>query len=98
MRVSIALAVYNGERFIAEQLESLANQTRLPDELIVSDDASTDQTVELIREFAARASFPVRLLLNDENVGCTRNFDRALRECNGDIIFLCDHDDVWYAD
>ena len=95
-KVSIALAVYNGERFLREQLESIARQTRLPDELIISDDASTDGTAQIIHQFANRAPFQVTLLLNEENVGCTRNFDRAIRHCKGETIFLCDHDDLWY--
>lgn len=90
------MAVYNGERFLSEQLGSLARQERLPDEMVVSDDASTDRTVEIVRDFAARAPFPVRLLIHDQNVGCTKNYERAIRECSEDVIFLCDCDDVWY--
>lgn len=63
------MAVYNGERFIREQLDSFVRQTRLPDELVVSDNASTDRTVEIVREFAARAPFPVRLFINDSKEG-----------------------------
>jgi len=96
MKISVALAVYNGARFIAQQLESLARQERLPDELIVSDNASTDRTVEIVREFAARAPFPVRLFINNTNLGISKNFERAIGECAGDVIFLCDCDDVWY--
>ena len=95
-RISIAMAVYNGERFIQEQLESFASQTRLPDELVVSDNASTDRTVEIVRDFARRAPFKVRLLINDGDLGVTKNFERAIRECSGDTIFLSDCDDVWY--
>jgi len=95
-RISIALAVYNGERFISEQLESFVRQTRLPDELVVSDNASTDRTVEIVREFAARAPFPVQLFINDRNLGVTKNFERAIEESGGDLIFLSDCDDVWY--
>ena len=98
MSISIAMAVYNGERFIREQLESFLGQTRLPDELVVSDNASADRTVEIVREFAARAPFPVRLFINESNLGVTKNFERAIRECTGDIIFLSDCDDVWYPD
>lgn len=95
-KISVAMAVYNGERFIGEQLGSLARQQRLPDELVVSDDASTDRTVEIVRDFAARAPFPVRLLIHNQNVGCMKNYERAISECSGDVIFLCDCDDVWY--
>lgn len=97
-KISIAMAVYNGERFISEQLESFVQQTRLPDELIVSDNVSTDRTAAIVRDFTARAPFPVKLFVNDENLGVGRNFDRAMRECTGDLIFLSDSDDVWYPD
>lgn len=92
------MAVYNGERFLQEQLDSFVAQTRLPDELVVSDNASTDRTVEILREFASRAPFPVRIFINQSNLGVSKNFERAIRECTGDIIFLSDCDDVWYPD
>ena len=95
-RISIAMAVYNGERFVREQLESFARQTRLPDELVVSDDASTDGSVEIVREFAANAPFAVQLLANELNVGCSKNFERAIEACSGDLIFISDWDDVWH--
>jgi len=98
MRLSIAAAVYNGERFLLEQLESYARQSRLPDELVISDNASTDGSVEIIREFARRVPFPVCLLINERNLGVSKNFEKAIYKCTGDIIFLSDCDDVWYPD
>lgn len=95
MRLSVALCTYNGERFLQEQLDSLAAQTRPPDELIVSDDCSTDGTRRLVESFAGASSFPVRLSVNDVNVGTARNFDHAVKLCSGDVIALCDQDDVW---
>src|ERR1700674_5995011 len=92
------MAVYNGERFIQEQLESYVRQTRVPDELVISDNCSTDNTVGLVHKFAAHAKFPVRLFINDCNLGVTKNFERAISECTGDIIFLSDCDDVWYPE
>jgi glycosyltransferase involved in cell wall biosynthesis len=97
LSLSVALASYNGERYIGEQLDSIARQTRLPDELVVSDDASSDSTPAIVREFAQRAPFPVRFLQH-ERLGSTRNFELAITACQGDIIFLCDQDDVWYPD
>jgi glycosyltransferase involved in cell wall biosynthesis len=94
-QVSVAMATYNGERFLVEQLESLARQTRRPDELVVSDDGSTDGTCALVRSFAAKVPFPVRLLANSRNLGVNGNFDRAIAACKGGIVFPCDHDDVW---
>lgn len=95
LKVSVALATYNGERFIGEQLESLAGQTRRPDELVVSDDGSADRTVGHVRNFAERAPFPVRILDVDRNRGALGNFDRVIAACRGDIVFPCDQDDVW---
>lgn len=94
--LSVALATYNGEHYLPEQLDSLVSQKRLPDELVVSDDASGDRTCDIVRDFALRAPFPVRLQINTVRLGSTRNFEAAIRACSGDIIFLCDQDDVWY--
>lgn len=98
LRVSIAMATYNGERYLGEQLDSLALQTRLPDELIVSDDCSNDRTVAIIQEFESRSPFPVRVLRQEQNRGSSKNFDHAVASCTGDVIFLCDQDDVWMPD
>jgi glycosyltransferase involved in cell wall biosynthesis len=95
MRLSVALGTYNGERFLREQLDSVAAQTRPPDELLVSDDRSTDGTRRLVESFAAAAPFPVRLHVNDVNLGAARNFGHAVELCSGDVIALCDQDDVW---
>ena len=97
LSLSVALASYNGERYLGEQLDSIARQTRLPDELVICDDASTDSTADIVREFARRAPFTVRFLQH-ERMGSTANFELAIAECRGDIIFLCDQDDVWYPD
>ncbi|MET1112725.1 MAG: glycosyltransferase family 2 protein [Allosphingosinicella sp.] len=93
--VSVALATYNGRRYLPEQLASLAAQKRRPDELVVCDDLSTDGSVELLEEFARTAPFPVRIHRNPSNLGVLRNFEKALSLCEGDIIFLSDQDDVW---
>ena len=77
-KISIALCTYNGEQFLREQLESFTCQRRLPDELIVSDDRSTDGTVSIVERFASQAPFPVALVVNDENLGSTRNFEKAI--------------------
>ena len=98
MRISIALCTYNGEKFLAEQLASLAAQTRRPDELVVCDDCSTDATAEIVRQFAAEVDFPVRLFINEQNLRSTKNFEKAISLCDGDIIALCDQDDVWHED
>lgn len=95
MKISVAMCTFNGARYLPEQLESLALQTRLPDELVVCDDNSTDQTVSLISDFAASASFPVIVKVNKQTLGSTKNFEQAITLCQGDVIALCDQDDVW---
>jgi glycosyltransferase involved in cell wall biosynthesis len=94
LKLSIALPSYNRADFLAEQFESLLRQSRLPDELIVGDDCSTDRTVEVIRTFAARAPFPVHWYVNKRNQGYNRNLEHAIGLCSGDVIVLCDDDDV----
>ena len=97
-KVSIAMAAYNGADYLSEQLSSFLLQTRLPDELVVCDDASSDSTVSIIEEFALRAPFEVRLIKNKQNLGYIRNFEKALSLCQGDLIFLSDQDDVWFPE
>jgi glycosyltransferase involved in cell wall biosynthesis len=97
LTVSVAMATHRGERFVTEQLESIASQTRCPDELIVCDDASDDRTCELVEAFASTAPFDVRLVRNPERLGTTANFGKAVSLCSGDIIFFADQDDHWRA-
>ncbi len=95
MKTSIAMATFNGAEYLEEQLLSFAEQNRLPDELVVSDDHSTDETWDILSRFAASASFPVRIVKSKCNEGVTPNFQSALEMSAGDIIFLSDQDDVW---
>ncbi|HEX4607517.1 MAG TPA: glycosyltransferase family 2 protein [Urbifossiella sp.] len=95
MRLSVALCTYNGERFLPDQLASIRGQDRLPDELVVCDDGSTDRTVALLREFAAGVPFRVRVEVNPTRLGSSDNFARAIGLCAGDLIALADQDDVW---
>lgn len=97
-KASIALCTYNGERFLQEQLESIAAQTVVPFELVICDDMSSDSTKDILKNFAAKANFPVRLYFNSENLGYVKNFEKAISLCKGEIIFLCDQDDVWRTD
>lgn len=94
--ISIAMCTYNGSRFLTEQLTSIANQTRLPDELIISDDNSTDHTLEIARDFARTAPFPVRVIDNLDRAGVIANFERAIASVTGDIVVLADQDDFWF--
>ncbi len=93
--VSIAMATYQGETYLPRQLQSLADQTFEPRELVVRDDGSTDRTVEILRAFAARARFPVTVLDGAERLGYARNFVTAARHCTGDLLFFADQDDEW---
>ncbi|OQX17597.1 MAG: hypothetical protein BWK76_10360 [Desulfobulbaceae bacterium A2] len=92
------MATYNGSRFLSQQLASIAAQSRLPDELVVSDDCSTDDTLAIVRQFAANTDFPVRVYVNDQNSGVSLNFQHAIQEATGDILLLCDQDDVWNSE
>ncbi len=94
-RVSVALCTYNGARFLDPQLDSFATQTRLPDELVVCDDGSTDDTVTILERFKNRAPFPVRIFRNETRLGSTKNFEKAIGLCTGDLIATSDQDDVW---
>lgn len=94
--VSIAMATYNGAVHLERQLASLAAQSCPPLELVVNDDRSTDATVDLLRAFAARASFPVRIEVNAERLGWRANFLAASERCIGTLIAFCDQDDDWY--
>jgi glycosyltransferase involved in cell wall biosynthesis len=94
--ISVAMCTYNGARFLAAQLGSLAAQSRLPDELVVCDDGSADESAEIVKDFARHAPFPVHLEINEEKLGATKNFEKAIGLCRGDVIALSDQDDVWY--
>jgi glycosyltransferase involved in cell wall biosynthesis len=95
MKISIALATYNGEAYIWDQLDSLANQTYLPQELIVCDDGSVDRTLYWVEKFAEIAPFPVHIYRNEKPLGLADNFLRTASLCEGDLIAFCDQDDVW---
>lgn len=97
MRLSVVLAAYNGERYIRDQLESVAAQTRPADEVILSDDCSTDATAEIAASFA-QAHAGWTLVRRAQNGGYKRNFYDAIAQATGDVIFLCDQDDVWELD
>jgi glycosyltransferase involved in cell wall biosynthesis len=92
---SVAMCTYNGSRYLNAQLESIASQTRLPNELVICDDDSVDDSVRIIQHFASSAPFPVRLSINPQNLGSTKSFENAIRRCEGELIALADQDDVW---
>lgn len=100
--VSVALCTHNGAQYVAEQVRSILHQSVLPSQVVVSDDASTDDTVQIVKEVFARfraehnGSAPVlTVLLNERPLRVTANFEQATMACTGDLIALCDQDDVW---
>jgi glycosyltransferase involved in cell wall biosynthesis len=96
--VSVALATFNGARYLPAQLASIAAQDHLPDELVVGDDQSTDATAEIIGRFAQSSGIPVRFARNDQRLGSSANFASILSRCQGDVILLSDQDDIWALD
>lgn len=98
MKISIAIATYNGAEYIQEQFASFVSQTRMPDELVICDDGSSDETVAIVQRFENTAPFKVQLYRNETNLGWIKNFEQAIGLCTGDIIFLSDQDDVWFPE
>ncbi|TAM15660.1 MAG: glycosyltransferase family 2 protein [Rhodanobacter sp.] len=100
-RISVALCTYNGAAFLPEQLDSLLRQTRLPDEIVIGDDGSTDGSLGIVEAFARKAleaGVQMKVVRQPANVGYVRNFSDMLLRASGEIVFLCDQDDCWRAD
>ncbi|PLS01111.1 glycosyltransferase family 2 protein [Neobacillus cucumis] len=93
--ISIALCTYNGENYLKEQLQSILYQSRLPDEVVICDDGSTDDTMAILQNFKKTATFKVSIYRNENNLGSTKNFEKCINLCEGDLIFLSDQDDYW---
>ena len=91
------MCTYNGAEFLPAQLESIASQTRRPDEIVICDDCSTDETQSLLEQFVA-GGLPLVLHSNKQNLGSIKNFEQAIKLCTGDVIALSDQDDVWRED
>ncbi|EIL87465.1 family 2 glycosyl transferase [Rhodanobacter sp. 115] len=95
------MCTYNGAAYLSKQLDSLLGQTRLPDEIVIGDDGSTDDTLNMLDAFARRAmdtGVQIHLIRQPGNVGYVRNFSDMLLRAKGDVVFLCDQDDRWRAD
>jgi glycosyltransferase involved in cell wall biosynthesis len=95
VQISVAMCTYNGGKYVWEQVQSIASQSRLPDEVVICDDGSSDDTISLLSTFADRSPFPVRIVSNDRRLGPTKNFEKAISLCIGDVIVLSDQDDIW---
>jgi rhamnosyltransferase len=93
--VSVAMATCNGERYIRRQLESIARQSVPPTEVVITDDCSTDRTLEVVEEFARHAKLPVRAHRNSVHLGYRANFMQAAHLCRSELIAFCDQDDEW---
>lgn len=92
MKVSVCMAVYNGEKYIKEQLESILVQLGKNDEIVVVNDSSLDNSVNIIQDFQDSR---IKLINNETNLGVVKTFEKALNHSSGDIIFLSDQDDIW---
>src|ERR1700716_1223777 len=90
--VSVVMAVYNGRKYLAEQLESVLAQLDEADELVIVDDASSDGSAAFVRELNSPR---IRLFVNARNTGVIGTFDRALRLARHELVFLSDQDDIW---
>ena len=97
-RVSVALALCDGAKFLHGQLDSLFRQKLIPDEIVVSDDASTDESAAIVREYSDAHPGVIKYIRNDSRLGAAKNFEKAIAATTGDIIFLSDQDDVWHPD
>lgn len=92
--ISIALASYNGSKYIREQLDSILSQTYQNFELIICDDCSTDNTWQILEEYAQKNS-RIKIFKNEKNLGFKKNFEKAISLCSGEYIATSDQDDIW---
>lgn len=93
--ISVALCTYNGEKYIKQQMESIIRQTIEPDEIVICDDCSTDNTVNILKQLLNDWKGTYTIIKNEHNLGFRKNFEKAISLCQGDLIFLSDQDDVW---
>lgn len=100
MKISVAMASYNGENFITEQLKSILCQTVQVDEVVICDDRSLDNTVSVVEKFIEDndCAGKIKIYVNEKNLGYASNFIKALRKTSGDYVFFCDQDDIWIED
>lgn len=92
MKISVCLAAYNGQRYIASQISSILEQLGADDELIIGDDCSTDNTISIIESFSDKR---IVVLKSDKNLRHVKNFERIISKAKGQLIFLSDQDDIW---
>ena len=97
-RISVALGSHNGGHYIEAQVRSILDQTVVPDELVLSDDASVDDTVEIVERLVRGSRMELRVLRNPSALGVSRNFSQALAAAGGELIILADQDDSWHPE
>jgi len=96
LSVSVAMTTFNGEKYVSEQIRSILAQLEPKDELIIADDGSTDNTLQILEQFATEEH---RVnLLRSNGIGIIKNYEKAISACTNDLIFLSDQDDVWTPD
>lgn len=99
MKLSVAMCTYNGARFIEEQLQSILDQELPVNEIVVCDDGSKDETLTIVQKIAKDyPNVEWNIQQNSPNLGVTKNFEKAISLCTGDIVFLSDQDDIWRKD
>jgi len=95
--ISVALASYNGEKYIEKQIKSILNQSRKVDRIVICDDNSKDGTIKIIEKLIKKG-LPINLYKNEKNLGYALNFMKCINLCNSNYIFLSDQDDIWFKD
>ena len=95
MKISVALCTYNGAKYIKEQIDSILNQTKKVDEIIVCDDCSSDKTIEILNAYAAKNPGLFKIYINEKNLRSVKNFEKSISLTLGEYIFLADQDDIW---
>ncbi len=98
-KVSVLMCTYNGDKYIEKQLYSICNQTVTPDEIVIVDDCSKDNTISIVKKIKEKNSnIEFKIINNKHNIGFIANFMNGLKHVNGDLIFLSDQDDIWYPE
>lgn len=95
MTASVAMCTYNGALYIEEQLRSILAQTVPVNEIVICDDGSTDTTIDILHRVQQSTTTPITIYVNEQHLGVNANFEKAIKHCSGDIIFLSDQDDIW---
>lgn len=98
MKLSVALCTYNGSKYISQQLDSIVNQTEKVHQIIICDDQSTDNTLQILNDYQFKFPELIFIHQNEVNLRSNKNFEKAISICDGDFIFLSDQDDIWRSD